>query len=127
MWQKILLVAIGGAFGAVARMGLTLLADRLEGVATVAGTVAANALGCLIFGVVAALMMTRYSLGHGWSLLILTGFCGAMTTFSAYAFETHAYARDYGPLWAGGYLVLQNGLGLSLLVLGLWLGRWWAG
>lgn len=127
MWQKVLLVAIGGAFGAVARFGLTILADRLEGVATVAGTLAANAIGCLIFGLVAGLVTTKYALGHGWTLLILAGFCGALTTFSTYAFEVHAYAKDYGLVWAGGYLVLQNVLGLSLLLLGLWIGQWSAG
>lgn len=124
MWQKVLLVAVGGGLGAVARFGLTLLADRIEGVATVAGTVAANAIGCLIFGLVAGLVTTRYALGHGWTLLILVGFCGALTTFSTYAFEAQAYARDFGITWAAGYLLLQNVLGLSLLLAGLWVGQW---
>ena len=127
MWHKVLLVAIGGGLGAVARYAMALLAIRLEGVTIVAGTVAANAIGCLIFGFVFGLASAREALGQGWTLLLLAGFCGALTTFSTYAFELQAYARDVGLVWAGGYLVLQNVLGLSLVLLGLWIGQWVAG
>ena len=56
--------------------------------------------------------------------IILTGFMGAFTTFATFAFETGQFLRDAQWFAAGGNLSLQNVVGISALLLGFAVGRW---
>jgi CrcB protein len=69
-----LLVALGAAAGAVARL---LVSRALPGPR---GTLAVNGVGSLLLGLVAGAAPTSYA-------LVGVGFCGALTTFSTYALE----------------------------------------
>jgi len=71
-------VGIGGVAGALARH---LLGERLD--AGIADTLAVNVLGSFLLGVLLAVPVDG-TLG----LALATGFCGAFTTFSTFAFET---------------------------------------
>ena len=82
-----------GAVGAPARYLVDgLVADRVEGVFPW-GTLAVNATGSLILG-----LLTGLSLYHAFpttpKVVLGTGFCGAYTTFSTFAFETMALTRQ---------------------------------
>ncbi|MFC7235098.1 fluoride efflux transporter FluC [Halosegnis marinus] len=79
-----LFVAVGGAAGAVCRH---LVSERVE--RATADTLAVNTLGSLILGVVLAAPV-----GDAAALALGTGFCGAFTTFSSFAFETVRLAED---------------------------------
>lgn len=92
-----LLVALGGAAGALARFGVgQAVAPRPPGAFPWA-TFGINVAGSLILGVVMAL--THGSDG-GWRLraLLVIGFCGGFTTFSSFSYETLGLieARAYG-------------------------------
>src|SRR4051812_4094062 len=93
MLQSIVYVAIGAVAGALARFFITHLSSELShhhGFPY--GTLVVNVVGCVIVGYVLTL-----TTGHGndhWRLLMATGFCGAFTTFSAFAYESVAYLHE---------------------------------
>jgi CrcB protein len=118
MSQSILLVALGAIFGAVARF---LITHYSRGPASVHGfpygTLIVNVLGCLIVGYV--LTWTADQNHDSWRLLIATGFCGAFTTFSAFAYESMSYWHEgkIGHLLLN--LMLTNTLCMVAVVLGI--------
>ncbi len=121
----ILLLALGGAAGTVARVGVASAVQRLHGEAWPLGTLAVNALGCAAFGLVLAWLQARPTPSPLLSLLVLGGFCGAFTTFSTFAFDTHRLARDGNILQPLGYVLITNALGLTAFFLTAWLGSRW--
>jgi CrcB protein len=79
-------VAIGGALGALARW---MISYRLNALfpAIPPGTLAANIIGGYIVGLGLAVFATRPDLSPEWRLLVITGFCGGLTTFSTFSAE----------------------------------------
>lgn len=86
--MRALLVVLGGAAGAPLR----LLVGRA--VADERGTLAVNVVGSLLLGLLAGLGSSSYA-------LLCIGFCGAFTTFSAFAVEAVTLPRPRGLLYAG--------------------------
>lgn len=120
MLQALLLVAIGGALGAVARYLVTHFSfQSFPNHAFPYGTLLVNVLGSLAVGYV-----LTWSADHAhdrWRLLAATGFCGGFTTFSAFAYETMAYGREGQLLLMFGNVALNNVLAFGALLLGVWL------
>lgn len=123
MLMKLLILAAAGALGTLLRAGMTVAVHRRLGTLFPWGTVAVNALGCFGFGLVWALVEGRLRGAADLRLFVLTGFMGAFTTFSTYAFDTVMLLQSSRPLAAVGHLVLQNTAGLLAILGGLWLGR----
>lgn len=121
--QKIVWLASAGALGTLCRFGLAGFVQRHVGELFPWGTLTVNALGCLLFGLVWALGEERMLISGEHRFLILTGFMGAFTTFSTFAFETTQLMRDSEWLLAGANLATQNILGILFIVLGSALGR----
>jgi len=116
-------LALAGALGTLCRYGLAGLVQNICGESFPWGTLAANATGCLLFGVVWTLAEDHFLISGHTRFIVLTGFMGAFTTFSTFAFETGAFLRDAEWLLASLNLVGQNLLGLACVLLGLALGR----
>jgi CrcB protein len=123
MLYKLAWLAFAGALGTLARFALSGLVQRLHESEFPWGTLAVNALGCFLFGFVWPLAEERLLISGETRAIILTGFMGAFTTFSTFAFETSSLARDAEWLTMTGNLLAQNGLGLACVVLGAALGR----
>ncbi len=123
MPQKLLLLALAGAAGTLARYGLGGLVQSWSGKAFGWGTVAVNLLGCLVFGLVWSALEDRWATSGETRAIILIGFMGAFTTFSTYMFETSQLLRDSQYLPALGYFALHNVVGFAALLAGLWLGE----
>jgi CrcB protein len=124
MWQKLLILSLGGATGTLARYGLSGLTNRWLGGDFPWGTFAVNALGCLLFGMIAAMADGRITISAEARLLILTGFIGAFTTYSTFAFESSQMLRESQWLLVAANVVGQNVVGLLLVLAGLKLGHW---
>src|SRR3954453_21589471 len=122
MMTSIVYVAIGAVAGALARCSITHLSAELsDHHGFPYGTLVVNVVGCVIVGYVLTL-----TTGHGndhWRLLMATGFCGAFTTFSAFAYESVAYLHE-GKLGASILkIVAKNLLCLCAVLVGVRLHR----
>jgi len=123
MGQKLLWLAVAGAIGTLSRYALAGFVQRLAGGVFPWGTLAVNGLGCFVFGVIWAMAGERLALGPELRTIVLVGFLGAFTTFSALISESGLLAMDSEWLWATANLLGQNVLGIVTFFLGLLLGR----
>jgi CrcB protein len=112
----VLLVLVGGAIGAPARYLTDLAVQRIHATAFPWGTWTVNVGGSFIFGLVVAQ-------GSTWvTTLVGTGFCGALTTFSTFGYETVRLAEEGETPTAMGNVVLSLAAGLLAAAAGWALG-----
>ncbi|WEJ86359.1 fluoride efflux transporter CrcB [Kluyvera intermedia] len=86
MMQLLLAVFIGGGSGSVARWLLSLKLNPMHH-ALPLGTLTANLVGAFIIGAGLAWFNRLPQIDPMWKLLITTGFCGGLTTFSTFSSE----------------------------------------
>ena len=86
MLQLLLAVFIGGGTGSVARWLLSMRFNPLHQ-AIPLGTLAANLIGAFIIGMGFAWFSRMTNIDPVWKVLITTGFCGGLTTFSTFSAE----------------------------------------
>ena len=89
--NQLLLVGLGGGIGSILRF---IIQRQLNNTSFPYGTMAVNIAGCFAIGLIWA-YFTKGSIGDTARLLLITGFCGGFTTFSAFTQE--------------GVLMLQQG------------------
>jgi fluoride exporter len=86
MWKSIIAVCVGASAGALLRWWLgAQLNNLLPSIPP--GTLAANLIGCYVIGLAIALFATYPAISPEWRLLVVTGFCGSLTTFSTFSAE----------------------------------------
>ncbi|QEP43663.1 fluoride efflux transporter CrcB [Ectothiorhodospiraceae bacterium BW-2] len=112
-----LLLAIGGALGAVARFGLSEAIYGLLGREFPYGTLAVNLIGSLLMGLLYVVISERALFGDEVRLLLMVGFLGALTTFSTFSLDTLLLLQQ-GALWRAGANVLAS---VTLTIGALWL------
>jgi CrcB protein len=85
--KQLLLVFGGGGLGSVSRF---LIGKCYPAGLSVFpwGTLSANFLSCVIFGLVLMLGVEKINLNYSLKLLLITGFCGGFSTYSSFTFET---------------------------------------
>ncbi|MBE9524909.1 MAG: fluoride efflux transporter CrcB [Chloroflexi bacterium] len=116
MVTKILIVGVGGFFGATLRYLIGGWISQLTSESNFPyGTLAVNILGCLAIGLISGLAETRGLLTPEMHLLILTGVLGALTTFSTFSYETASLVRMGESLPAMLNLSAQIILGLGAI------------
>jgi len=115
-----LLVFVGGGIGALSRYLSTQLIGSITRTQFSFGTVFVNCIGALLIGFLVN-FFDFYSLNPKWRLLVITGFLGGYTTFSAYSLETIQYFMDGNIKYAIINILLNNVLCLLFVILGLWI------
>lgn len=123
MLAKLVLIAVFGAAGALARFGLGGLVARLYGGTFPAGTFTVNFIGCFLFGLVWPLAEERLLISSETRTIILVGFMGSFTTFSSLIFETGELLRDSEWTLAVVNIGGQVLLGMIGLIAGMAIGR----
>ena len=83
--MSVITICIGACLGALARWGLGLWLN--PGAVLPWGTLAANLIGGYAIGVAVAVFQAMPHLDPAWRLAIITGFLGALTTFSSFSAE----------------------------------------
>ena len=114
-------VGIGGALGAMARFGVGLAVVRAFGQGFPLGIITVNVLGSFLMGVVVVVAGQR---GLTWMPpLLMTGFLGGFTTFSAFSLEAYTLYERGEVGQAALYVGLSVALSIGGLVLGVWMTR----
>lgn len=99
MLQLLLAVFIGGGTGSVARWLLSMRFNPIHQ-AIPLGTLTANLLGAFVIGAGLAWFSRMTHLDPMWKLLITTGFCGGLTTFSTFSAEVVFLLQEGRIGWA---------------------------
>ena len=120
---KIALIMLGGSLGAVSRYGTSLLAARLFGTQFAWGTLIVNLTGCFLIGFAFSLADRVPWMGTLPRLFFVTGYLGALTTFSTFGLETANFFRAASYWLTASNILVNNFLGIGLVFLGMWLGR----
>lgn len=132
--NKWLCLIVGGSLGTIGRYLLSQWLNQPYPY----GTLSANVVGCLLLGLILGILEGRVSASHEQTqlvmgiplvqflsqirLLLLTGFLGALTTFSAMEMEAFLMAREQNWLAAFGYLLMSLVMGF----VAIWFTYSWA-
>ena len=122
--DKLLLVAAGGAIGAVARYLTGTHTLRLFGAGWPWGTLAVNVLGGLAMGVLVGVLALRGGADQErWRLLLGVGVLGGFTTFSAFSLDVALMIERRDWLAAFAYSTLSVVASVAALFAGMLLVR----
>ncbi|MBO0614248.1 MAG: hypothetical protein RL122_1023 [Pseudomonadota bacterium] len=122
MWKTFLAIAIGAALGAWLRWLLGLKLNTLLPHLAV-GTLTANLLGAYIIGLAIAFFSSA-NLSPEWKLLIITGFCGSLTTFSTFSAEVMLLFQNGRMAWAAGVISVHVVGSLLMTLAGMATWQW---
>lgn len=106
MWKSILAISLGAALGALLRWALGAKLNSLFPTIP-PGTLAANLIGAYIVGLAIAFFASYTALAPEWRLLVITGFCGGLTTFSTFSAELVPLLQQGRLSWALGAVALH--------------------
>ena len=119
----VILVALGGALGSVARYGVNVWTMRAFGPGFPWGTLAVNLLGGLLMGVLVGMLARGTASQENWRLLLGVGVLGGFTTFSAFSLDTVTMLQR-GDLGLAALYILVSVIGsVAALFAGLQLTR----
>jgi CrcB protein len=117
--QTLLWVGIGGFIGAISRFLLGSFVQKSTGVLFPVGTLSVNLLGGFLIGFLALYFESHLSAEY--RLVVITGFLGALTTFSTFSYETVMLIEHAAYLKAVGNIFLNVLLSLSATIIGMML------
>lgn len=117
------LVALGGAVGSVCRYLVGQWSLRLFGPAFPWGTLVVNVAGSFAIGLLVELIARRLNASTEMRLLIITGFLGGFTTFSAFSLDVISLVERSATLVGITYIVVSVAVSLVAVFAGLALGR----
>lgn len=123
MLQKLLWLAIAGAAGTIGRFTICELASRARTGSFPLGTFTVNIVGSFLFGLIYVLAQKKMHINAEIRLIALTGFMGAFTTFSTYAFDTARLLKSAEWATAAGNVFGHTVLGVAALAAGVLIGR----
>ena len=101
MWKSTAAVVVGAALGAMLRWHLGARLNSLFPTIP-PGTLAANLIGAYVIGLAIAFFALSPAISPEWRLLVITGFCGGLTTFSTFSAEITTLLQHGQFLWACG-------------------------
>jgi protein CrcB len=115
-----LVIAIGGAFGSIARAWMAIAVARITGPQFPWGTILINILGSFVIGFFSSLTTTegRFPVSADFRAFVMIGICGGFTTFSSFSLQTLDLIRDGRPLQALGNIGLSVVLCITAVAAG---------
>ncbi|MBN1904534.1 MAG: fluoride efflux transporter CrcB [Deltaproteobacteria bacterium] len=122
MIKNLIIIMLGGSLGAASRYLISIMAAKMWGVNFPWGTLVVNMVGCFFIGLIFALTDSVRLLPPGVRLFLITGFLGALTTFSSFSLEITNAVRAGLSLQPIMNIMINNLGGFGLTFLGYWLG-----
>jgi crcB protein len=119
----VLLVAAGGAVGSVCRYLVGLATLRAFGSAFPSGTIVVNIAGSFAIGLLVEMVARRFNASSELRLLLVTGFLGGFTTFSAFSLDFIALYERGAVVAATLYLAASVVFSIGAVIGGLHIGR----
>jgi CrcB protein len=116
---RLLLIAVFGAIGTLARYGLQGAVQIKMGGTFPYGTLLINLTGCFFLGLIGQATLNRMIISPEWRMAIAVGFFGGYTTFSSFGWETAKMLETGEWLRATTYVTASVFLGLLLSVAGI--------
>jgi len=123
MLKQLVMIAGGGAVGAVMRFQVSTGVHRVAGRDFPYGTLSVNMIGSLLIGFLYIYLIERASLGAEWRALLIIGFLGAFTTFSTFSMETLNLIENSELVKAASNVLLSVVLCLFATWVGVLVGR----
>ncbi|MEP7246244.1 MAG: fluoride efflux transporter CrcB [Gammaproteobacteria bacterium] len=106
MWKPIVAICIGASAGALLRWwlgaGLNALFPTIP-----PGTLLANLIGGYVIGIAMGVVVAFPSVSPEWRLLVITGFCGGLTTFSTFSAELVTVLQQGRLMWAAAAVAVH--------------------
>lgn len=116
-------IVLAGGLGALLRYLLGRATINVGLTALPFGTLLANTLGCFLMGYLSWAMIEKWQLSKEAQVIVLTGFLGGFTTFSAFSLEVLAMLEQGSGLRAAIYLSIKVILCILMCMLGLYVAR----
>lgn len=120
--KHLILVFLGGGLGSILRFTFGKIFQTVPGEFPL-GTFSVNVLGCLFIGVLMGFGTKLEAFSENQSLLLITGFCGGFTTFSAFTAENQVLLKSGAYLQFGIYTSASILLGITALLIGLFIAK----
>jgi CrcB protein len=116
--MNFLLVFFGGGLGAMTRYLLSILLPRTYHSLPLC-TLASNFLGCFIASVVFTFLITKSEIDSVYKTLLITGFCGGLSTLSALSLEVMVFIQNGDYTKAGLYIFTSLLICIISVILGI--------
>lgn len=120
MIKQLIAVGIGGGAGSILRfLGSQVTRKYFDGAFPLA-TFMVNLLGCFLIGLFIGILDGKPDTNGQLKLLLITGFCGGFTTFSAFANENLQLLQNNQFILALTYTIASVLLGILMVWVGMW-------
>jgi CrcB protein len=116
---QLVLIAVFGAIGTLARYGLQGFIQVRTGGTFPYGTLLINLSGCFLLALIGQLTLNRLVIPPEWRVAVAVGFFGGYTTFSSFGWETAKMLEDGEWVAATTYVLASVVAGLLLSVAGI--------
>jgi fluoride exporter len=123
MIKNILLVGLGGGVGSIARYLCQKWFANHTSASFPWGTFIVNASGCFLIGLFWGLAFRSFAANETWKLLLMTGFCGGFTTFSAFTLEGIGLLREQKLALFFSYILASLVIGMVATYAGMKISR----
>ncbi len=121
--KMLLVIALGGAMGALGRYATVTQVSRWLGVEFPYGTLAVNILGSVILGFLVETLALKAPLNEELRGFLVIGLLGAFTTFSTFSLDVVLLLQRHAYLTAGGYIIANVAVCVGGLFLAMILAR----
>ena len=119
MLKNFLIVGFGGAIGSMLRYAVQRIFYSPSHAAFPTGTLLVNLSGCFLIGILVSLLSRSLTWNEEMKLLLMTGFCGGFTTFSAFTLEGIGLLKENKTLLFIIYMVASVAGGLLATFIGM--------